>query len=412
LPVALRRLQEQHYFRLTVLSAVVLGIAGIGVASLSGGGRRPPVRPLREPRAVGVTSRHAVLIAPVAAGTSAGNIPLDSANHWVLLRWVARHSGTLSALHVRIQADGATCRQDRKHGYGAGTGGIWHVTTHPVLPDGRPDMNTTLAAQDVRPCMSPSSVVDVLQGEVRLPMNLAVHEGGEYATVFRNVDRRPATNYTSTNFLYSRQGIVGANGGNTRRANARNIYYGLDPRELVGYSVDAGLTWRLPGGPYGHPMGQNFLPTYVQEFSDGVTDGQPYYYATPSSTLPTRMVFTNIPVPWTIRALGAYATAPASGVLELRLDGTIVRRVRVAGSGMLRGSVAVVTVNPGQVVEVVSSGRVPIAPVVADTKWGHLVGLDRPSRRWYLAGASNFSEAAPLYALPMYPAPGDRRLAG
>src|SRR5207248_5813671 len=92
--------------------------------------------------ALGAAPAHADgLPAPIAAGTSAGNIQASGAGKWILTRWVARSTGTLSALHLRIQADGATCRLSGKVGYGLGNGGTWHVTTHPVLPDGRPDMS-------------------------------------------------------------------------------------------------------------------------------------------------------------------------------------------------------------------------------------------------------------------------------
>ena len=169
----------------------------------------------------------------------------------MLVRWVARSTGTLTALHFRIQADGSACRHSGRTGYGRGDGGSWHVTTHPVLPDGQPDEATTLATQDVRPCDAPTSIVDVRQGIIRLPMRLAVARGNEYATVLRNDDAAPADNYTSPNFLFTSTGILGANGRNERSPLAPDAYYGLDPRELVGYSPDGGRSWALPGGPTG-----------------------------------------------------------------------------------------------------------------------------------------------------------------
>src|ERR687883_2164290 len=117
----------------------------------------------------GAPAASADLPAPVAAGTSAANIDLSTADKRVVVRWVARSTGTLAALHLRIQADGASCRLSGKTGYGAGNGGNWHATTHPVLPDGRPDQSRTLATQDFRPCDGPASVVDPRQGITRLP---------------------------------------------------------------------------------------------------------------------------------------------------------------------------------------------------------------------------------------------------
>jgi hypothetical protein len=216
--------------------------------------------------------------------------------------------------------------------------------------------------------------------------------------VIRNDDGAPTKNYTSTNFLYTSTGLLGANARNERSPLAPDAYYGLDPRELVGYSRDAGRTWALPGGPYGEPGGRDFLPTFVQEYADGRVAGQPYYYATAPSTATRTMVFQNVTRPWTIRALGAYSRGGA-GTLTLAVDGSVRERVPVAGAGMLRASIVPVVVMPGQTVTVTASG-LRIQDVVADTAWGRLMGMHQASTPWRLAGQRNFSRAAPVYALP------------
>ena len=337
--------------------------------------------------------------APVAAGDSAANIDLNSAQREVLVRWVARSTGTLRALHLRIQADGSACRQSGSTGYGLGNGGSWLVTTHPVLADGRPDMDTTLATQEFRPCEATTAVADVRQGVVRLAMGIDVARGTEYATVIRNTDPSPAANYTSTNFLYTKTGILGANGRNERSALAPDAYYGLDPRELVGYSHDGGHSWALPGGPYGAPGGRSFLPTYLQEYAGGQIAGQPYYYAAAGSTADRTMLFANFHRPWTIRELGAYTRTAGSGTLTLTVDGHQVASATVSGAGMLRAAISPVTVSPGQTVRVTASG-LTIQNIVADTAWGRLMGLHLASTPWKVEGEPNFSQAAPVYALP------------
>lgn len=348
----------------------------------------------------GAPSAASALPASVAAGSSAANIQLSGANKRVVMRWVARSTGTLRALHLRIQADGATCRLSGRTGYGLGNGGSWKVTTHPVLADGRPDTSVTLTSYEVRPCEAATSVVDVQQGVARIPMTLAVVKGSEYATVVRNTDPLPTLNYTSTNFLYTSTGIVGANGRNERSKSAPDAQYGLDPRELVGYTTD-GSTWALPGGPYGAPGGRNFLPTYLQEFSDGKVMGQPYYYAAAASTADRTMVFGNITSEWQIRELGAFTLREGSGTLTLTVDGRERARVAVSGTGMLRAAIPTVTVNAGQTVRVTARG-LSIQNVVADTAWGRLAGLHLTSKPWYVENEANFSHAAPVYALPAY----------
>jgi hypothetical protein len=341
------------------------------------------------------------LPAPVAAGTSAANVQLNGAQKWVAMRWVARSSGTLSALHMRIQADGSLCRLSGKTGYGGGDGGNWTVTTHPVLADGRPDMGRTLARQEFRPCGGPLEIVNVTQGIVRLRMGLGVVKGVEYATVIRNTDPLPADNYTSPNFLYSSTGLVGANARNERSASAPDAYYGLDPRELVGYSRDGGQTWSLPGGPYGLPGGRNFLPTYIQEYDGGRMTGQPYYYAPASNGSDRTMVFGGIKRDWTIRELGAFTAKSGTGTLTLTVDGTQRARATVTGPGMLRAPIAPVTVRPGQTVKVTARG-LSIQNVVADTAWGRLMGLHLSTTPWKVENETNFTHAAPVYALPAY----------
>jgi hypothetical protein len=342
--------------------------------------------------------------APVAAGTSAANIPLDGAQKRVAVRWVARATGTLAALHLRIQADGASCRLSSKTGYGAGNGGSWRVSTHPVLADGRPDESRTLSTTTMRPCEADVALADVRQGVVRIPHGIAVTRGVEYATVIRNTDPAPRSNYTSPNFLYTSTGLLGANARNERSSLAPDSYYGLDPRELVGYSIDGGATWSLPGGPYGLPGGRNFLPTYLQEYSSGAITGQPYYYTAASSTADRTMVFQNIRRQWIIRELGAFTKQAGTGTLTLTVDGTQRARVQVTGAGMLRAAIDPVTVEPGQIVRVTSSGLY-IQNVVADTAWGRLMGLHLSTKPWYVQDQTNFSHAAPVYALPAYDTP-------
>ena len=344
------------------------------------------------------------LPAPFAAGDRAANMTLSGSDAWVLVRWVAREPGTLAALHLRIQVDGARCRRSGKTGYGKGTGGSWRVTTHRVLADGRPDTRSELAAYEFRPCSAPRSVVDVRAGVARVPMRLPLREGDERATIVRNTDPVPSENFTSVNFLHVDRGVAGANGRNERSRQAPDAFYGLDPRELVGYSSEGGRagSWMLPGGQYGQPAGRNFLPTYVQEYAGGRVAGQPYYYAGEPTRTDRTMSFAPARERWTVRGLGAYAPVPGSGTLTLRVAGRERARASVGGQGMLRAGIEPVEVKPGERVSVTASG-LTLAEVAADTAWGRLLGFHTPAAAWRLEGQRDFSRAVPVYPLPAPP---------
>jgi hypothetical protein len=245
-------------------------------------------------------------------------------------------------------------------------------------------------------------VADVRAGVVRLAMRLQVERGREYATVIQNDDPDPTHNYSSTNFLYTATGLVGANARNERDPNAADAYYGLDPRELVGYSQDAGRTWSLPGGPYGPSGGRNFLPTYLQEYAGGQITGQPYYYATDPTTTTRTVIYTSVRRPWTIRELGAYTPSQGDGTITLTVDGNETARVHLEGTGMLRQAIPPATVHPGQTATLTETG-LSLQNVVADTAWGRLTGMHLDSYPWHLEGEADFSRVAPVYALPRPP---------
>lgn len=204
------------------------------------------------------------LTAPHAGGDSAANISVNTAGERVMARWVAARTGTISTLYLRVKVENtAGCIFGGRTGYAAGTSGAFRATTYRVLPDGRPDTAAVLGQTQFNPCQRQS-------GEsVDIPLNIAVTKGQELATVVQNADGAPATNWFSTNHLYTEAGVLGANGRNERDPNATDAHYGLDPREIVGYSTDGGATWSLPGGPYGAPGGKSFIASYIQRYSDG-----------------------------------------------------------------------------------------------------------------------------------------------
>ena len=110
---------------------------------------------------------------------------------WVLTRWVARRTGVLGTLYLRVKTEGSVpCFGRGRAGYAAGTTGEALVTTHPVLADGRPDLGVTLATDRFNPCARAG-----LAESAAIRLDLPVVAGGEYATIVRNVDLSPGTNW-------------------------------------------------------------------------------------------------------------------------------------------------------------------------------------------------------------------------
>jgi len=321
---------------------------------------------------------------PFAAGDDAANIALRRSVDRVLLRWVARRSGTLRALDLRVKFSAP--------GYGGGSSGILRATTHPVRPDGRPRISTVLAQQELVPVESASG------GSIALPMRLGVEEGQEFATIIQNAAPDPHDDYFSANFLFARRGLVGANARNERRTEARDARYGLDPRELVGFSRDGGASWSLPGGPYGPNGGRAFIPTYVQEFSSGVAEGQVYYWGRPVSGTVT-MIYQSRSRPWTITRIGASSTG-GSGRVVLTIDDVARATATLSGTGFVSAKIDPVVVPPGSTVELTTTsgaGGLLLRQLFADAAWARLAHLGTGSR-WYL-------EQGPETAVPLYPLP-------
>jgi hypothetical protein len=336
--------------------------------------------------------------APYAVGHGAANIPLDAGNLAVMTRWVARHSGRLQRLYLRVKVEGSTdCPFAGRPGYAAGDSGLLVATTHPVLPDGSPDMSRVLESEKFGPCARQ-------EGEsVFLSLGLDVRKGQEYATVIRNGAADPGANWFSLNFLYIDRDAEGANARNTREPSAPDAFYHLDPRELVGYSTDAGDHWSMPGGPYGEARRAVFLPTYIQEYADGYKDGQAYYYAHPLRGLVT-MVYPNVPVPWRIREIGGFTDKSSSAAVEVWVNDRRVRSVRVGGDGLIRTPMDPVTVPAGATVRVVTHagpGGLALGGLRADAEWNEVMGFGS-------AYAYHRSEDPPvpatIYPMPMYTA--------
>ena len=351
--------------------------------------------------------------APFAAGASAGNVQFgpdacgpDAAcvsRERVMVRWVARHTGVISALYLQFASSPTSplnCPTGA-NGYGGGSSGIAQISTYPVRADGTPETGQLLARTELTPCQAADG------GSVAVPLGFATVHGQELATVVQDADPKPLENYFSLNTLYDPRGLSGANGRNERSAQAADVFYGLDPRELIARSVDAGSSWTMPL--------RGFVPTYVQVYADGFRDGQPYLYATcpcPGALQGTQtMTFPAVPSSWTIRELGAYTVAAGSARVDLLVDDRTVASATLSGEGMLRAPIAPVTVPAGSTVKVRTTagpGGLAIVRIDADTTWklGPVLTLGAGWRWQYLeqqGGGAAEQAVVTVYPLPMYP---------
>jgi hypothetical protein len=352
--------------------AALLVVGGLGLLTLSQRGEA-------EPRAVKTS-----LAPPFASGDAAANIPLRRAADRVLLRWVARRTGILRLLDIRVKFSSP--------GYGGGSSGVLRATTHPVRRDGTPRISTVLTEQELAPAQSANG------GSLALTMGFGVREGQEFATIIQNAAPDPRRDYFSPNFLFVRRGLVGANARNERKSQAPDARYGLDSRELVGFSRDGGRSWRLPGGPYGPKGGRAFIPTYVQEFADGVAAGQFYYWSRPITGTVT-MIYRARARPWTITRIGA-SSAGGTAQVALAIDDVPRATATLSGTGFVWAEITPVVVAAGSKVELTTTagdGGLLLRQLFADAIWARLTGLGTGSG-WYL-------EQAPETAVPLYPLP-------
>jgi hypothetical protein len=336
------------------------------------------------------SAAHAAVGPPFGVGDSSGNIRLNTRDP-AAIRWVARRTGTIARLWVKTRT--ATHGGAMDSSYYSGTTGTWEATTYATASDGRPATGRVLARERFVPVArmrADGAPFGNAAGEaIGLRLSLPVTRGAEYITVVQNVDPLPALNYASLNFLYSAAGLQGAQGRNERRTSAPDAMYGLDPRELVGGS--RGGVWYLPGNNFGQFA--KFLPTYVQQFSDGSAAGQPYYSGSSvpaGRTIKQRFVVRG---DRTIGAVGAFLTAPDGFLATVFVNGASRRSVELSG-----GADRIVTRTLGSPLKVASDSIVEIVATPHTT--GSLKALYADDVFEQLMGLPAGHRALPLY--PVY----------
>ena len=164
----------------------------------------------------------------------------------------------------------------------------------------------------------------------------------------RNVDLGPGCQLLLVEFLSAKSGVAGANGPTAQPA-AADAFYGLDPREPFGYSVDAGANVAAPRGPLRRQQGAAFVHTYIQEYADGTTAGSPTTGPPPESG-PDHHGLPAGPGPVDGSTGWAHtSTSRAAGSSSSRWTAWSARAT-LTGRGFLRAKIAPVTVAAGQTV--------------------------------------------------------------
>jgi len=145
-------------------------------------------------------------------------------------------------------------------GYAHGDGGSILARLVGMNVDGTPNLSTVIAEETFNP-VDRYNEIKTNYGITGKSGLLYVNFGGAslladtpYFVVYKNVAREPLTNYVSFNSPVTNASVAGPNGANTLEPEATGAIAGLDPREAVAWSLDAGLSWG-----WGHEVGSGSL---------------------------------------------------------------------------------------------------------------------------------------------------------
>ncbi len=194
---------------------------------------------------------------PISAAGSLGQYNLSSANYAIARRFVLPADLTIDRWYYAVNVEGADCIGGRD-GYGHGSGGIEYGRIVEVDQATGLPTDTVLGGEQVNGCdahervgeefgLSETHQVHYVQFA---PISLLADR--MYAFVLSNVDSDPGNgdgsdngNYTSANLNFAALEDVGPNGRNNLDPAAPGATSGLDPRETVMWSADAGASWKF-----------------------------------------------------------------------------------------------------------------------------------------------------------------------
>jgi hypothetical protein len=278
--------------------AGMAGIAGtVGMAGTASGGNDGGMGGGANGGAGGGTMMPTNRASSIPVGIeNVNDSPLKSAAYRALIRFVPDATISIDRFYFGFKLKGASCWDSGNAGYGAGDGGTLHASLVDVdQATGLP--TTEIVGETVNGCARHEEAAELVGSDpvmvwVNTPATLEA--GKLYALIVSNTHAQPATNFFSFNMPLADTVLAGPHARNELDQNVAGGILGLDPREHVAWSKDAGKTWDYGSlnGQYrsymndhdtAHPATR--MPQYGFRLANGSMLGvQPYYaYSTDCS---------------------------------------------------------------------------------------------------------------------------------
>jgi hypothetical protein len=284
------------------------------------------------------------------------NQAFTSGRYVYAIRFVLDRDTRIHRFFSGFSLEGTSKLGGRPH-YAHGNGGTVWARLVQVDRKGRPDLDRVIAGERVNPVKRYFQTLAAYRiypfRTVFLHFNMGgakLRRGRMYAMTYANASRRPRQDWFSTNSPVVKASEAGPNGRNTLDANAPGAIMGLDPREVLGWSVNGGRRWvwgrRVGGGPApfsyaGSATTDNGtrLPWYAWQARPGARprSNQPYYGYQQSGSF--TMLVRAAPRAVTLTEAGGYAPVGRSAgsvtVTNLRTGAT--GTTAQLGTGIVKG---------------------------------------------------------------------------
>jgi hypothetical protein len=359
------------------------------VSTSRSGGEAPRRRrwSLRAARALPLVAA-ALALAPATPASAARDIPVAAANtndqnlknpSWrYAVRFVLDEDTGIHRFFTGFKALGAggVFADQGSGGYGKGDGGLMNAQLVTVKADGTPNLGNVLAQETVTAAQRYTEIkrnygITTVSGDTYFNFGGApVKANTMYAVVVRNVHANPAGNYFSINSPDMKESEAGPQAYNNIDPAKRGAVGGLDAREAVAWSIDAGASW-----VWGRLVGQGYytgsattddgtrLPRYGWTSVAGnikPQSNQPYlnYWQKCSGCT---LTLKGAPRAVTLTEAGGYSPVGANvGVVTVtNLRSGQTGRTGSLGSGMKRGALSTpVRIETGDSYTITTSGTV------------------------------------------------------